>query len=159
MIHLNSLASPPPPIEHLVLTHRHIDHVGGLVPLLTALRAAGLPPLKVWKARNPDEIALQNSGRENDVYSTDAAIAERLGSVAAAVKEFAPGEPVHPLEDGTHISVSHGGESVGVTVVPTPGHTADSVSLIIDGPDRAVITGDTILGQGTTIFLDFAACE
>jgi glyoxylase-like metal-dependent hydrolase (beta-lactamase superfamily II) len=39
-----------------------------------------------------------------------------------------------------------------VTVVPTPGHTADSVSLVAEGGlERAVLTGDTILGRGTTV--------
>ncbi|MFE5483647.1 MBL fold metallo-hydrolase [Streptomyces sp. NPDC056527] len=35
-------------------------------------------------------------------------------------------------------------------VVPTPGHTADSLSFHLPA-DRAVLTGDTILGRGTTI--------
>lgn len=33
----------------------------------------------------------------------------------------------------------------------TPGHTADSVSFVLDGPEPAVLTGDTILGRGTTV--------
>ncbi|MFD5913585.1 MBL fold metallo-hydrolase [Streptomyces massasporeus] len=35
-------------------------------------------------------------------------------------------------------------------VVPTPGHTADSLSFHLPA-DRAVLTGDTILGRGTTV--------
>ncbi|MEV8530707.1 MBL fold metallo-hydrolase [Streptomyces sp. NPDC051211] len=35
-------------------------------------------------------------------------------------------------------------------VVPTPGHTADSLCFHIPA-DRAVLTGDTILGRGTTV--------
>ncbi|MFF3288877.1 MBL fold metallo-hydrolase [Streptomyces sp. NPDC003023] len=35
-------------------------------------------------------------------------------------------------------------------VVPTPGHTADSLSFHIPA-DRAVLTGDTVLGRGTTV--------
>ncbi len=40
-------------------------------------------------------------------------------------------------------------------VLHTPGHTADSISFVLDaGPDGdapAVLTGDTILGRGTTV--------
>ncbi|MER5432914.1 MBL fold metallo-hydrolase [Streptomyces sp. NPDC002588] len=35
-------------------------------------------------------------------------------------------------------------------VVPTPGHTADSLSFHLPA-DRAILTGDTILGRGTTV--------
>ncbi|PJE96408.1 MBL fold metallo-hydrolase [Streptomyces carminius] len=35
-------------------------------------------------------------------------------------------------------------------VVPTPGHTADSLSFLLPA-DGAVLTGDTVLGRGTTM--------
>lgn len=35
-------------------------------------------------------------------------------------------------------------------VVPTPGHTADSLSFLLPA-DGAVLTGDTVLGRGTTV--------
>ncbi|MDT0308487.1 MBL fold metallo-hydrolase [Streptomyces sp. DSM 44917] len=35
-------------------------------------------------------------------------------------------------------------------VVPTPGHTADSLSFFLPA-DGAVLTGDTVLGRGTTV--------
>ena len=37
-----------------------------------------------------------------------------------------------------------------VRVVATPGHTADSLSFVIPS-ERAVLTGDTVLGRGTTV--------
>ena len=37
-----------------------------------------------------------------------------------------------------------------VHVVATPGHTADSLSFVVPA-DRAVLTGDTVLGRGTTV--------
>ncbi|SCE79046.1 Glyoxylase, beta-lactamase superfamily II [Micromonospora purpureochromogenes] len=45
-------------------------------------------------------------------------------------------------------------EAAGFTVrlVPTPGHTADSVCFLAEhGDERVVLTGDTILGRGTTV--------
>lgn len=44
-----------------------------------------------------------------------------------------------------------------IKVIHTPGHTADSVCFMVDDGERSharVLTGDTILGQGTTI-LDY----
>ena len=40
-----------------------------------------------------------------------------------------------------------------IEVLGTPGHTADSVSLYLRA-DRAVLTGDTVLGRGTTVLAD-----
>jgi len=37
-----------------------------------------------------------------------------------------------------------------IRVIATPGHTADSVSLLL-AADSAVLTGDTVLGRGTTM--------
>jgi glyoxylase-like metal-dependent hydrolase (beta-lactamase superfamily II) len=54
------------------------------------------------------------------------------------------GEPLRPVR------LAAGG--LDVEVLATPGHTADSVCfLVTDGNDRAVLTGDTILGRGTAV--------
>ncbi len=43
-------------------------------------------------------------------------------------------------------------EAPGITRLATPGHTADSVCFLVDlGGERAVLTGDSILGRGTTV--------
>ncbi len=39
----------------------------------------------------------------------------------------------------------------GVRVLHTPGHTSDSVSFVIGDDEPAVLTGDTILGRGSTV--------
>lgn len=39
-----------------------------------------------------------------------------------------------------------------ITPVPTPGHTSDSVCYLVErGDERVMLTGDTILGRGTTV--------
>nr|MDT0665109.1 MBL fold metallo-hydrolase [Micromonospora sp. DSM 115978] len=43
---------------------------------------------------------------------------------------------------------------IEIHVIATPGHTSDSLSFLLpaDGPEQAaVLTGDTILGRGTTV--------
>lgn len=50
------------------------------------------------------------------------------------------------LADGDVIEV----DGLEVGVVTTPGHTADSVCFLLPA-DRAVLTGDTVLGRGTTV--------
>ncbi|MBA2739357.1 MAG: MBL fold metallo-hydrolase [Nocardioidaceae bacterium] len=40
-------------------------------------------------------------------------------------------------------------DDLDVRVVATPGHTSDSLSFVL--PDRCVLTGDTVLGRGTTV--------
>ncbi len=38
-----------------------------------------------------------------------------------------------------------------LTVLATPGHTGDSVCFVVAGEEPALLTGDTILGRGTTV--------
>jgi glyoxylase-like metal-dependent hydrolase (beta-lactamase superfamily II) len=43
-------------------------------------------------------------------------------------------------------------DGLDIALLATPGHTADSVSFRVEGyGDRVVLTGDTILGRGTTV--------
>jgi glyoxylase-like metal-dependent hydrolase (beta-lactamase superfamily II) len=49
-----------------------------------------------------------------------------------------------PLSDGEVIDAA----GLRITVMATPGHTADSLSFLIDD---AVLTADTVLGRGTTV--------
>lgn len=56
-----------------------------------------------------------------------------------------------PLEDGERLDAA----GVRIEVLATPGHTADSICLHLpeDGERGSVLTGDTILGRGTTVVM------
>jgi glyoxylase-like metal-dependent hydrolase (beta-lactamase superfamily II) len=82
---------------------------------------------------------------------------------AAGARRFAAltGAPVRALDP----SLVLGSEALGdgdvvaaagceLRVLATPGHTSDSLSFLLDDPGadgQAVLTGDTVLGRGTTV--------
>lgn len=70
-------------------------------------------------------------------------------SMAAADPRFCVG--AEPLRDGAGYDGVAGG--LAVRVLATAGHTADSVSFLVHGDDEqpGLLTGDTILGRGTTV--------
>ncbi|MBG6084277.1 MBL fold metallo-hydrolase [Zhihengliuella flava] len=120
---------------------------------VAALAALGDVALILITHRHPDHTA-----------GIDALHQLTGAPVRAVLSEFcrpaAPPHPAHntpagfgePLRDGELITEA----GVSLRVVATPGHTSDSVSFFLpeDGQHGAMITGDTILGRGTTI-LDF----
>ncbi|MGC5029257.1 MBL fold metallo-hydrolase [Micromonospora sp. DT229] len=79
---------------------------------------------------------------------------ELLGGVPVRAVDPAHSIDAPPLtgdgSDGTEL----GGDGCGLSIrlVPTPGHTADSICLLVEqGGRQVVLTGDTILGRGTTV--------
>jgi glyoxylase-like metal-dependent hydrolase (beta-lactamase superfamily II) len=88
-------------------------------------------------------------------HADHTAAAVRFAEITGAPVRAA--DPVHchagsPLRDGEVLQVA----GVEIRVLATPGHTSDSVSFHLpdDGPTGSVLTGDTILGEGTTV-LDY----
>ena len=76
---------------------------------------------------------------------------ERTGAAVSALDprwQFG-GEGLH---DGDVVSAA----GLEVRVWSTPGHTADSLSFVLDGADGSsgVLTGDTVLGRGSTLIAE-----
>lgn len=73
------------------------------------------------------------------------AFADRAGcGVRALDPNFVYGE--EGLHDGDVVEL----DGLEIRVVGTPGHTSDSLSFLVPA-ERAVLTGDTVLGRGTTV--------
>lgn len=104
---------------------------------LDAIAAAGPIGLILITHQHPDH--------------TDAAAAahELTGApVRAASTQYCHGAG-QLLRDGERIELA----GLVIDVLATPGHTADSVCFALpqDGPRGSVLTGDTVLGRGTTV--------
>lgn len=85
----------------------------------------------------------------HDHSDAAAELAARLGCAVRAVDEtFRIGEL--GLRDGDVVPAG----SSGLEVIATPGHTADSVCLLLRTSDGAsLLTGDTVLGSGTSVIM------
>ena len=83
--------------------------------------------------------------RHLDHSEIGAALHERTGApVRALDAEHCHGAA--PLRDGEVLTAG----GLRLEVLATPGHTSDSTSFVVDD-GAAVLTGDTILGRGTTV--------
>jgi glyoxylase-like metal-dependent hydrolase (beta-lactamase superfamily II) len=95
----------------------------------------------------PFQFILITHGHSDHVEGA-ARLSELLGGTHVLAVDPKHGLHADPLDPDEHL----GGNGLEVEVVDTPGHTSDSVCFLVDcGNDRAMFTGDTILGRGTTV--------
>jgi glyoxylase-like metal-dependent hydrolase (beta-lactamase superfamily II) len=159
--------------------HPSYGQLRHVTPLAAALLQDNPSPMTLegtntWVLRAPDEqecVVVDPGDDDPDHQRRVAAhgpvaiilLTHRHHDHAAGARRFAEltGAPVRALDP----SLVLGAEALGdgdvvaaagceLRVVATPGHTSDSLSFRLDGPGArspAVLTGDTILGRGTTV--------
>ncbi|BBB00759.1 putative beta-lactamase domain protein [Actinacidiphila reveromycinica] len=132
-------------VRWILLTHGHIDHIGGAYALweLTGRRAqvvihhADAPMLRSRRAH----VEEYRAGRGRYLADPDGE-----ARVAAAADTVISGEMEPTLLVGGGETLSLGGD-VTVSVHSLPGHTPGSVAYAVDGR-RAVFTGDAVQVTG-----------
>ena len=115
-----------------------VDPGPAIVDHIEAILAVSVPRL----------IMIVLTHRHLDHSESAAALADRAGcSVRAADPQFRMGPD--GLDSGDLLRVG----GLTLEVIETPGHTSDSRSLLLSGPDGVgrLITGDIVLGRGTTV--------
>jgi glyoxylase-like metal-dependent hydrolase (beta-lactamase superfamily II) len=149
-----------------------------VTPLAAVLLAENPSPMTLegtntWVLRAPGEEAcvVVDPGEDDEEHLGQVAaqgpvalvlLTHRHHDHAGGARRFAEltGAPVRALDPSLVLGSEALGDGDVVTaagvelrVIATPGHTSDSLSFLLDGPgaDPAVLTGDTILGRGTTV--------
>jgi glyoxylase-like metal-dependent hydrolase (beta-lactamase superfamily II) len=121
----------------------------------------------VLRGRGSDEVVIVDPGPDDDAHIQRVAAVGRISLVLISHRHGDHTDGIDKLVDATGAvvrSVGSGflrglggaltdGEVIDaaglrITVLATPGHTADSVSFLVDD---AVLTADTVLGRGTTV--------
>jgi glyoxylase-like metal-dependent hydrolase (beta-lactamase superfamily II) len=113
-----------------------VDPGPAIVDHIEAILALSVPRL----------VMIVLTHRHLDHSESALALAERAGcGVRAADPQFRLGPD--GLDGGDLLRV------LTLEVIETPGHTSDSRSLLLSGPDgvERLITGDIVLGRGTTV--------
>jgi glyoxylase-like metal-dependent hydrolase (beta-lactamase superfamily II) len=131
-------------ITRLLLTHYHLDHIGGAAEVHDRLGlAVHASPLTAQTLRTGDETAVCLS----DLQS--------IGFMPADYR-FRACRATGDLVDGTRVRVGR----LTVTVFETPGHCNGHVSFLVDGGERrCLIQGDLVFFGGTISLQNIPDCS
>jgi hydroxyacylglutathione hydrolase len=123
----------PVDLAMIVVTHAHVDHFGAATELQTRTGA----PVVAHEADLPAYIAGHSERSQRQPIGAFGRIFTRTPPPNEAT------EPLHPdiVLTGQYPLAEHG---VDARIIPTPGHTPGSVSVLLDQGD--LIAGDMLTG-------------
>ena len=138
----------PGAISHLFLTHAHADHSGAAAEVcdrFDPMVVAGAATARIVTAG--DEAALHlPRARDAGVYPAD--------------YRYRACRVDRTMADGDTIATGDVAGDVTVTLLQTPGHSADHVSYLVDLPGRRLlVSGDALFFGGKVAIQDIPDCN
>ncbi|KAH9247335.1 hypothetical protein BASA81_015052 [Batrachochytrium salamandrivorans] len=129
-------------LDEIICTHLHHDHVGGAEAIQ---RRFG--PCRVSKFPSPESEIVR---REKQVEQEQLRLGLSSTTIPDSMRLVQQGidferRPYHRLQEGELIST----QGASLRILHTPGHAPDHVVIVLE-EERAVFTGDHVLGWGTS---------
>ncbi|MFC7154957.1 MBL fold metallo-hydrolase [Halomarina halobia] len=134
-------------VEHLVLTHPHVDHVGQVGAVVEAADPTVYAPAGIRERfdRDPDDLAAAvranavGAGLTDDALST--AVSMAVDSLERNRELLPPGDVDAWVVDGERVEVG----GTPVEVIHTPGHQADHCCFRVELGEPTLVSGDAAI--------------
>ena len=125
---IRNIGRRPSEVKHIVLTHAHPDHIGGLAEIVRVTGA------QTWMHHIDAPIAEAGSGFRP--MTPSGLVPKILMKMIKVPHTLAPAHIDHKVLDGDVIPLAGGLEAI-----PMPGHCAGQIALLWQG-HRVLFTGD-----------------
>lgn len=127
-------------ISDIIISHYHHDHTLGITSVLE------------WLHERGSELPTVHKFPSTHKQQNDQQLVQMLEKHSAYQGK---GQPFQHLTDGQIFQLASDSK---LRVLHTPGHTEDSASFLLATKNiTSLFTADTVLGQGTAVFVDLKA--